>query len=50
MCAGIEGERDEPFVLARQEQRTENSTAPCVPSCYLVQGRFSESSALLAGV
>ena len=44
MCEKIEGERDEPLALARQEWRTENSTACCVPSCYLLQGRFSESS------
>ena len=44
MCAEIEEERDEQLVLAGQERRTENSTASCVPSCYLLQGRFSESS------
>ena len=44
MCVEIEGERDEPLALVGQERRTENSTASCVPSCYLLQGRFSESS------
>ena len=44
MCAKIEGERDELLTLAGQERRTENSTASCVPGCYLLQGRFSESS------
>ena len=43
-CAEIEGERDEPLALAGQEWRTEDSTASCGPSCYLLQGRFSESS------
>ena len=40
MCAKIEGERDEPLALAGQERRTENSTASCVPSWYLLQGRL----------
>ena len=44
MCADIEGERDEPLVFAGQERKTENSTASYLPSCYLLQGRFSESS------
>ena len=44
MCAEIKGERDEPLVFAGQERRTENSTASFLPSCYLLQIRFSEGS------
>ena len=44
MCAKIEGERYEPLALAGQERRTENSTASCDLRCYLLPGRFYESS------
>ena len=50
MCAKVEGERDDPLALTGQERRTENSTASCVPSCYLLRGKFSESSVPCAGV
>ena len=36
MCAKFEREGNEPLALAGQERRTENSTAPCVPRCYLL--------------
>ena len=44
MCAEIEVGRDALLELAGQERRGENGTASCVPSCYLLQGRFLESS------
>ena len=44
MCAEIGGEGHALLALAGQERRTENGTESCVPSCYLLQGRFSESS------
>ena len=50
MYAKVEGERDEPLALTGQERRTENSTASCVPSCYLLHGKFSESSVPCGGV
>ena len=50
MCAKIEGERDEQLALTGQERRTENSTASCVLSCYLLQGKFYDSGVPCAGV
>ena len=50
MCGKIEGERDEPLALTGQERRMENSTASCLPNCYLLLGKFSQSSVPCAGV
>ena len=46
----IEGEGEEPLALTGQERRTENSTASCVFSCYLLQRKFSKSGVPCAGV